>query len=209
MQVKKANTRKIILKVAREEFILHGFKDASMRTIAARAEVSLSNIYNYFSNKNNIFIEVLSPLFMSINQRFIENERKGNDFVTANVSTIRFYQEKTVSDFLSIIKNYKPELHLLLFKSSGSSVENYRDTFADQQTETGLAYFKEIKEKYPKKNINISTFFIHITSSLWLTILGEIITHDELSEKDIKKFLSDYVTYSTAGWQKLMNLEYL
>ena len=58
MQIQKDNIRKKILEVARSEFIAKGFKDTSMRTIAKKGEVNLSNIYNYFSNKDEIFVRL-------------------------------------------------------------------------------------------------------------------------------------------------------
>ena len=59
MRVLKDDKYKSILRAARKEFILRGFKDASMRTIAKDANVGLSNIYNYFKNKDEIFLEIV------------------------------------------------------------------------------------------------------------------------------------------------------
>lgn len=61
MQFKKEDIRQTIIDKAREEFLIKGFKDASLRTIAKDAGVGLSNIYNYFKNKDDLFCEVLAP----------------------------------------------------------------------------------------------------------------------------------------------------
>ena len=53
MQKLKNDIRKQVIIQAKKKFIAKGFKDASMRTIAKNAEVGLSNIYNYFKNKDN------------------------------------------------------------------------------------------------------------------------------------------------------------
>ena len=62
MQTQKTDIHKIILEVSRKEFLMHGFKDTSMRTIAKKSGVSLSNIYNYFKDKDEILQAVLQSL---------------------------------------------------------------------------------------------------------------------------------------------------
>lgn len=205
MQIQKDNIRKIIIATAREEFIKHGFKGSSMRKIAAKSNVGLSNIYNYFKNKDEIFCEVLNPLLKEFD-KLIENHNSDYN-INEYVFTIKAYQERMISEFMNIINNFKDDLRLLLFNAGGSSLENFRDTYSDQQTQIGMEYFKLMKKKFPNINANISEFFVHITSSWWITILGEIISHDELSSDNIKQFLAEYIAFGTAGWKQLMNVQ--
>lgn len=202
MQTQKIDVRQTILKAAKQEFIAHGFKNGSMRSIAKRSGVTLSNIYNYFKNKDDIFREILKPLLNAFDQ-MMENHNS-DDYITIDVFSMKSHQLKMIDDFMVILKGHRAELKLLLFQASGSSLENFRDIFTDKQTEIGVEYMQLMKKKYPYINNNISTFFIHTMSSWWLTVLGEIVTHDELTEEEIKKFVSEYVAYGTGGWKKLM-----
>ena len=59
MQIKKEEMEKSILQSAEREFLIRGFKDASMRTIATKAHTSLGNLYNYFPSKSSIFTAVI------------------------------------------------------------------------------------------------------------------------------------------------------
>lgn len=204
MQVQKENIRKLILNTARNEFIQKGFKDASMRDIAKKSAVTLSNIYNYFKNKDEIFCEVMSPLLKAFDK--LLKEHNSEDYLTTDIFSMKSYQHKMIRDFMLLLKDYGAELKMLLFHANGSSLENFRDTFTDRQTETGIEYVQLMKQKYPQVHTDISYFFMHTMSSWWLTILGEIISHDELSEKQIKQFLSEYVAFGTAGWKKLMKV---
>lgn len=111
-----------------------------------------------------------------------------------------------IDDFMVILRRNRAELKLLLFQSGGSSLEDFRDTFTDKQTKTGLEYMQLMKAKYPHINSDISTFFIHTMSSWWLTLLGEIVSHDELTEGEIEQSVSEYVAFGTAGWKKLMKV---
>ena len=58
-QIKKENIQGQLLRAARREFLRHGFQGASLRGIAERAQVSLANIYNYYRDKDALYIAVL------------------------------------------------------------------------------------------------------------------------------------------------------
>ena len=205
MQTQKEDIRERILFYAKDEFLKKGFKGASMRDIAMRADVSLSNIYNYFKNKDKIFCAVLEPLLSAFDG--LMKEHNSDTYLTLEVFESDEYQRDIILQFMKLIKKFRSELKILLFMSFGSSLENFRDTFTDQHTQMGAEYMKAMKEKYPEINTEISPFFIHTISSWWLTILGEIISHDELEDKDIQHFLEDYTSFSTAGWKKIMNVK--
>ena len=115
MRVLKDDKYRSILRAARKEFILRGFKDASMRTIAKDANVGLSNIYNYFKNKDEIFLEIVSParddLFAFVKDKHTEK------YIDFNFMSTRAYQEETVDVYIQLLIKYKEEIRLLLFYS--------------------------------------------------------------------------------------------
>lgn len=59
MQVPKDYIRKEILESALEEFSSKGFRSATMSSVAERCQISKSNLYRYFSSKENIYHELL------------------------------------------------------------------------------------------------------------------------------------------------------
>lgn len=50
----KEETRQAIINAAKEEFLEKGYDDASMRSIAAKANITVGNIYRYFENKEEL-----------------------------------------------------------------------------------------------------------------------------------------------------------
>jgi len=176
MQTQKNNIRQIILKTSRKEFLAKGFKNASMRSISKDSGVGLSNIYNYFKNKEEILLEILRPLLQSLDQ--LLNEHNSSKHLDIHIFTSEEYQKSHINLYVELILKYKDEFNLLLFKSHGSSLENYRDEYTDRHTSSGTEYLNLMKEKYPRLNSDISDFFIHTMSSWWLTIIGEIVSHD-------------------------------
>ncbi|MCM1043208.1 MAG: TetR/AcrR family transcriptional regulator [Corallococcus sp.] len=73
MQYLKKEVREKILAAAIEEFKEYGYADASIRNIANNAEISLGNIYRYFTNKEALYFAVINP-FMDSVKRVIEKE---------------------------------------------------------------------------------------------------------------------------------------
>ncbi|MCK4407016.1 MAG: TetR/AcrR family transcriptional regulator [Bacteroidales bacterium] len=200
MQTQKKDIRKTILEVSMREFLEHGFKDASMRTIAKKSGVSLSNIYNYFKNKDEIFTQILSvpvSLLNKVNNLFddeyffdIENIRSGK------IKQLKF----TYS--IKFICNYRDELNLLLFKAHGSSLQNFKDNWIDENTVASIKWIKKYNHIHSKK-IKASEFFIHNLNSSYVNFITEILMHDIHKNKMIE-YLKEYFEYSFNGWQKII-----
>ena len=73
MQYPKDDIQKDILKAAEKVFLQKGFPKASMREIAQEAQVGLSNIYNYFKNKDEIFRTVVRPVISAFDKMLHEH----------------------------------------------------------------------------------------------------------------------------------------
>lgn len=202
MQTQKTNIKLSIINAARQEFFNKGFKAASMRTISQKSNVSLSNIYNYFENKDQILIEVLNPLLRRIDEMFEEHKQTKN--ITMRVFSSKEYQVKNINQMIDLVENYRAELKLLLLQSHGSSLDNYADEFNMRHAEASLEYLSLMKTKFPKVNENISDFFLHITGSWFLSTLSEVVTHEELTNEEIEHFFSELITFTTFGWKALM-----
>lgn len=63
MQVKKAYMHTAIVEAAEEEFAAKGFQKASLRKIAEKAGTRISNIYNYFKNKEALYQYLVEDFF--------------------------------------------------------------------------------------------------------------------------------------------------
>lgn len=204
MQIQKDNIRRVILDVARSEFMEKGFKDASMRTIALKAGVVLSNIYNYFRNKDEIFCEVLSNLLNAIDSTM--EKHNSPDYISIDIFSSDEYMRSQIDMFVELVESHKENFKLLLFKSAGSSLENFRDEITDRHTKIGVEYIALMKKKYPEINGDISDFFIHTMSSWWISIIAELVMHD-LSHNAIEDFIREYMEFGTAGWKKVMRVK--
>ncbi len=65
MQYLKQDIKDRIIAAAIEEFKENGYSNASIRNIANNAEISLGNIYRYFTNKEALYLAVINPFMES------------------------------------------------------------------------------------------------------------------------------------------------
>ena len=202
MRVLKDDKYKSILQAARKEFIRKGFKDASMRTIAKNADVGLSNIYNYFKNKDEIFLAIVVPardnIFAFVTEKHTEKHIDFNFMSTID------YQEETIETYIELLEKYKDELRLLLYHSEGSSIKNFREIFTEYLTNVSNNHMDIVKKHYPHVR-EVSPFFIHALCAFMVSIMGEIITHN-LGKQKIRDFFREYFRFEIAGWRELIGL---
>lgn len=199
MRVLKDDKYNAILKTARQEFIMRGFKDASMRSISKKAKVGLSNIYNYFKNKDEIFLAIVKPVKDDLFTFITEQHAEGS--VDSNRMSTFGHQEEAIEYYINLVYKYKEELRLLLHHSQGSSMGNFRDAFTDYLTQVSYDYMELEKKHYPDVNA-ISHFFIHAMSSWMVNTLGEIVAHN-LSKQKMREFFREYFRFEFAGWREL------
>ncbi len=62
MQVPKEEIRRDILIAAEHEFLIRGYQNASLRTVAKKAKTTLGNLYNYFPNKEAILDAIMGDV---------------------------------------------------------------------------------------------------------------------------------------------------
>lgn len=78
MQIKKDYTREKIVEVARREFLSKGYAKTSTRDIATGAGIGVSNIYNYFKSKDELFRHIVAPLLSEL-ERMMHEHHNVND----------------------------------------------------------------------------------------------------------------------------------
>lgn len=142
MQTKKKELGQTILNVAKHEFLIHGFKNSSLRTIAQKSNTTIGNLYHYFLNKDAMLDELLYPYVCSLE-------------IFMNMHTASAYPMHSVEeidDILDQIDMDTPEINLLLSEEfvilMRTDVERYvsiRDEFM-QGFEKHLAWHLHANE---------------------------------------------------------------
>jgi AcrR family transcriptional regulator len=135
MKVLNDEIRKQILSTAGKEFHDKGFQNASMRTIAQKTGISVSNIYNYYGSKQDIFYALTEKVF-----HVLKNMAKElSEFQKKNCITKKdFFRSfnKFVPDLvIDLIKSNRNGLLLILEYGKGTKYADVKDRLVDTLTE--------------------------------------------------------------------------
>ena len=181
MQYLKKEIRERILIAAVEEFKEQGYADASIRNIANNAEISLGNIYRYFTNKEALYFAVINPFMESVKQ-FVDK-----DFSFADKSM------KEISETLiSFIMQFSDELLII---QKGNTV--HYESFVSYIIEVMSGKIKELIEGiFPEIDSKIQNpeFYSAIAEG-FLTSFFKILKKDvptEVLERNTRELITFY-----------------
>ena len=139
MQVPKDEVRDRILLSATDEFFEHGYKNASLRAIADKAEITIGNIYSYFKNKEDLFGNIMENIISSL-EIFISGVFK--DEIGENISIHK------ISDLIcDIFIDNKKAFLIIISGSEGTSFDKVKFQIAKWiQVRLSADYLPQIQE---------------------------------------------------------------
>jgi AcrR family transcriptional regulator len=184
-QVKKDDVQKAIVAAAKAVFLEKGFAGATLRAIARRARVTLSNLYTYYPDKDALFVAVLQPELDDLKSLFAHREIRlpDNGELFQSLETRHDY----IGRALVYIDKHRGELDLLLNRSAGSSVRTLPEFFARGYEQMWRRYFVFLERNFPGRIFQKpSTFLLRNIAHLHLNAISEMLSRDLPLEKMLK-----------------------
>lgn len=199
MQIKKNHIRKKILEEAEKLFLEKGFSGASLRAIAIESETSLSNLYNYFSSKDDLFAEILNPI-VEMTDFFM---KKISDIsLPENMIIQKFDKEReNIEKFIFLLDKNREMLRLLVEGSAGSRFENYRLKILDGYKNAWKNYISLLKNR---TGIVISDFTINNVCLFHINAVEDALRKN-LSVEDMRVYAEDILYFTYFGFESLVN----
>ncbi|MBN2281831.1 MAG: TetR/AcrR family transcriptional regulator [Candidatus Marinimicrobia bacterium] len=138
MQTLKQDKQEKIILAAKEEFLAKNYKVASLRSIAGKCDISVSNLYNYFPNKLELFQFIVNPVksyFLSIFMQFQDFEK------------IHGFQEEAFIDFVVekfgfMLTIYGQEFIILMETGQGTEHSDFKQEVINEITSHFLEHSK-------------------------------------------------------------------
>lgn len=122
MQYLKDEVKEAIMKSALDEFRAKNYLEASMRTIAKNAGMTVGNIYRYFKSKDDLFNAIMDPVWKEVTRIIFDNYEGEPDLYPI---------EEIIASIMSIYKRFNVELFILLQNSRGSKYEDIKENLID------------------------------------------------------------------------------
>ncbi|MCT4566461.1 MAG: TetR/AcrR family transcriptional regulator [Maledivibacter sp.] len=195
MQVLKEEVKKQIQNAAIEVFLEKGFTRASMKSIAQRADTSVSNIYNYFEGKEKLYYSIVDPICYDI-KRLLDNFNGDED--NEDFSDINFIEQfiKIVANGIgSLIKSDSKKIVLIFDKSEGTKYEKLKYTLIGF-----LENHFTISLEQEKANSDVS-FVMHIIATNLVEGFLEIVRHYK-NDKWVDDTINDFIKYHLSGMHR-------
>lgn len=201
-QYQKDSIRESILNIAEQEFTENGFAKTSMRAIAKEAGVTLSNIYNYFKNKDEILKAILEPALKLIESGKNQLEEHEQDHHRLDLQGHLNFIVPTV-DF---VFKYKKELQLLAFKSKGSSLENYKEDLVDWYVNKMNRKIEHDGNHHNISEFGVSETILYSIANFWMTFIVKSLDENYPIEK-AKIDIIDMMTFTHEGWHGVVHMK--
>lgn len=202
MQIQKIDIKQQLLAIAKVEFLANGFENTSIQKIAKKAGLDVSDIYNFFENKDELYVAVLQPLLHCLEKVSYKYRQSPN--LSDKIPSLKTFFDKPLQDLIRLIASFKMELYLLLFHSQGSSLESFKENYMDKHAQTSIDFLQKVQQTYPQFNIDSASVFIRILIGWTLTIIGEFVSNNNLSKQEIGQIMKQYSNYIQTGWRKLI-----
>ncbi len=126
MQKLKDEVRNRIIEAAVNEFSSSGYEKASMRDIGKAAGISVSNTYNYYRNKEELFESIIKPVYETVKNIFRQSLMQSVQKLSSGGNTLAFIDD-IVGKILQMNARQRRLLIILSENSAGTRYENSKE----------------------------------------------------------------------------------
>ena len=193
-----------ILACAKKEFLEKGYSEASLRTIAAKADTTTGSIYSRFRDKEGLFGAIVEPAADGLIQIFLKIQE---EFHAVKAEDQPRLMEKYVSSGMDEMLDYVyerfEEFQLLLDASYGTRYQDFVEQLVDIETEYTYKYMEATK--FLQDGSEITEEFVHITERAMFDSMFEVVRH-RMDRETARKYIHMLEQYHYGGWGALIKL---
>lgn len=194
-----------LLEAGKQEFLAKGFRDASMRNIAARLGVTTGAIYRYYSDKEALFDALVSEAAGGL----VEEYRRVQREFSAMPLEKQLENLPKISDdgqmwMMEYLYDHFDAFKLIACHSAGTSYEHYLDILIDIEVTASHVLLDNMTEAGMQVR-QMDEELLHIVASALFSGMFETIRHDMPRKKAIS-YMESLRDFYGAGWMKLLGL---
>lgn len=188
-----------VLECARQEFLEKGFKDASLRTIAAKANTSTGSIYTRFHDKEGLFREIVNPVAVGLKESFLNIQENFHDWeAEKQTQDMDNYAKNSLTEIIDYIYDHFLEFDLMINGSYGTEFSDFIDEIVDIESDYTLKYMEVIECNVIKDNLIVKNA-LHIIITAYINGIFEIVRH-KMKKEDAKKYIDILYKYHRRGF---------
>lgn len=202
MRKRVEGVRERILECAMEEFLEKGYTDASLRTIAEKAETSTNSIYVRFGDKEGLFSAIVEPVVNEMKEMFQNIQETFHSFdAETQRREVGQYSAGEMLHMVDYIYDNFNTFRLLLDASYGTRFQNFVDWMVSIEEEYTWKWM-EVTGGAPEIQNGMTRDLYHMVYTSFFEGIFEVVRH-EMSREDAKKYISMLCRYHHAGFVAL------
>lgn len=189
-----------VLAAAREEFLEHGFEQASMRHIGERCGMTAAGIYRHCRDKADLFDQLVAP---AVNRLYGWLEGHVGRYMQAVEGDGDVLWKDTEIDLMrEVVYPSMEDYRLLLACAQGTKYADFLHDLAEYNQVTMERYLPMLRAKgYPVRDIGSEE--LHLLLSAYTTALFEPVVHGYPLDEALK-CLETVEAFFLPGWKNLM-----
>jgi AcrR family transcriptional regulator len=198
MQTLKEEIRNKIIQAAIEEFSRLEYDKASMRTIAKAAGISVSNTYNYYKSKDELFVSIIEPVFNQLKDILRRSFQQSMKSVAGN--NLHIFIESIVKELIQMEAHERKLILILIEHSAGTKFEKSREEIVNLLR----MHFGEALRKpgSPAQMEESQTYILTIIANNYIDGLFQIL-RDYRGREWAEQNLRTILTYHISGIKAL------
>ena len=200
MAVKNHALDNPITAAAQQEFLSHGYEKASLRKIAAQAQVTIGAIYTRYPTKDALFGSLVQPLLDQIDVAF--TDLKADYYQThGDPAALTAVMEREADVILHLLFDHYDRAVLLLCRSAGSSWAHCFDAILDRKIQETAAFFQTAGAQFTAPDPRVLKLLLSAQFHLYSQIISE--GYDLAAARQM---LRATMVYHTGGWMALFGV---
>ena len=196
----KTESHKRIIKAAKKEFLTYGYNDASLRRIAAEAQIQVGGLYKHFASKEALFESLVEPAMQGFYALYHSIESAYMDEAAAK----EWENQGEAVRVMEYIYSHLDEFRLLILCSVGTRYEDFKHEVAKLEEEATLRFLDEIKANGGRVNDFDSTEF-HLLSTAYAESFFQPLIHG-LDKEQALHYAKTLESFFTPAWKTWLGI---
>jgi len=164
-----------VIECAKLEFMNTGYRDASIREIAQKADTSPRAIYTRFPDKEGLFHAIVKTAYSGLLAMLKSSSAGYWSMQKSSPDKVMFSEDSTeyYSQMVDYIYKYRDEFILLVKYSEGTRYDN----FIEQLTDINCSHLRDFYGENKEEEFDITMKMVHMITHSFYSGLFEPLLH--------------------------------
>lgn len=201
--MQSSETQNKLREIGKREFLAKGFKDASLRHIAAEAGFTKGAYYGYYPDKAALFEDLVSEAAAGLIAAFKSAQDAHFDLIPQDrAAESRALSTHYLRRFVDYIYDHFEAFKLIICCAEGTRYASFVHELVELEVARAEKYYALLRER-GKLRGEVSRELHHMLTSAYFTAVFESVAHD-MTREQAMSYTEELAVFFNAGWEGLM-----